>query len=57
MTCRCGKDHTGHEEVSVEKVISKLAKQIADEIDQEIMDEITARVNPSAIPPLLKERK
>lgn len=57
MSCRCGKDHTGHEAVDPSEVIRKLSKQLADEIDQAIIDSIMAKTNPSAIAPLLKEHK
>lgn len=38
--CRCGKDHTGHEELDPQKVIERLAQQMADDIDREILDQI-----------------
>lgn len=56
-TCRCGKDHSSDKAFIIEDVMSKLVQEVTDAIDQEIFDEIVAQTNPSAIPPLLKERK
>lgn len=45
MTCRCGKDHSGVEPLSVDSIIDRMAQELADQIDREILAELLALSN------------